>query len=339
MEEVARMYGYDNFEATTITASFTGAINQLGEDLIRRIKEYLAFRCDMQEIFTYPWMSDECVGAIFPSTDGILALATPPSPTEKYLRASLLPNICKAVVKNEHSFESFGLFEDAKVFIDRDWTNEYPNETLPGQERHIGLAFAGKPETAEKLFLRAKGVIGSMPRYTHMEGFEFRRVEKPYWADGAAWLNIYRGDEKIGDMALLSKKSAAACGIKVLSAVLAEIDLGKLVPFRSRTNKFSHLPEFPENTFDISVLIDSSVKWSEIYEAIIGKRAEGDLLREVLFVDEYRGRQIPEGKKSVTVRLVIASDEKTLTGEEIEGVASSVMRKITHKLNADVRTK
>ncbi len=58
MEEVARMYGYENFEAEPITTSFDGAINQLDKDLERRIKEYLAIRCGMQEIFTYPWMDE-----------------------------------------------------------------------------------------------------------------------------------------------------------------------------------------------------------------------------------------------------------------------------------------
>ncbi len=339
MEEVARMYGYENFEASEITTSFDGAINQLDRDLVRRIKEYLAFRCDMQEIFTYPWMSDEFVAALTPSTDGILALSTPPSPTEKYLRSSLLPNICRAIVKNEHSFDAFDIFEDAKVFLDRDYTNEYPHESLPKQERHLGLAFVGRPENAERLFRRAKGVVGSMPRYTHMEGYTFERVEKPYWADEVAWLNICLDGKKIGDMGLLSRKAAVGCGIKVLTAVLVELDLDSLVPFKSRTNRFERVSDFPENTFDISFLIDSDAKWADIHDAIIGKKAEGDLLREVLFVDEYKGRQIPAGKKSVTVRLVIGSDEKTLTGDEIESVASGVMRKITHKLNADVRTK
>ena len=293
----------------------------------------------MQEIFTYPWMSDEFVAALTPSTDGILSLSTPPSPTEKYLRSSLLPNICRAIVKNEHSFESFDIFEDAKVFLDRDYTDEYPNESLPRQERRLGMAFVGRPESAEKLFRRAKGVIGSMPRYAHMEAFTFERAEKPYWADGVAWLNICLNGEKIGDMGLISRKAAAGCGIKVLTAVLAEINLDALVPFKSRTNRFEHISEFPENTFDISFLIGSEAKWSDIKDAIIGKRTEGDLLCDVLFVDEYKGRQIPEGKKSVTVRLVIGSSEKTLTGDEIEGVANSVMRKINHKLGADVRTK
>ena len=339
MEEVARMYGYDNFEPTNITTTFEGAINQLDEDLVRRIKEYLAVRCDMQEIFTYPWMSEEFVTSLFPTTDGILALSTPPSPEEKYLRSSLLPNICRAIVKNEHDFDSFDIFEEAKVFLDRDYTEEYPGEKLPRQERRLGCAFAARPENAEKLFRRAKGVIGSMPRYTHMEGFTFERIEKPCWADETAWLNICVDGKRIGDLALLSRRAAAGCGIKVLSAVLVELDLGSLVPFKSRTNRFEHISEFPENTFDISFLVDSSVKWDTMKNSILGKSSDGDLLRDVLFIDEYRGRQIPEGKKSVTVRLVIGSSEKTLTGSEIEKVADAVMRKISHVLGADVRTK
>ena len=121
--------------------------------------------------------------------------------------------------------------------------------------------------------------------------------------------------------------------------LLAEIDLDSLVPFRSRTNCFEHIAEFPENTFDISFLVDGSVKWDEMKSAILGKKAEGSLLKDVLFVDEYRGRQIPDGKKSVTVRLVIGSNEKTLTGAEIESVADSVMRKIAHVMGAEVRSK
>ncbi len=339
MEEVARMYGYDNFEATTITTSFEGAINQLDEDLVRNIKEYLALRCGMQEIFTYPWMSEEFVSALLPSTDGVLALSTPPSPEEKYLRSSMIPNICRAIVKNEHNFEEFDIFEEAKVFLDCDYTSVYPNEELPRQDRRLGAAFVGHPEDAEKLFFKAKGVIGSMPRFTHMEGFTFEREEKPYWADDVAWLNICSGGRRIGDLALLSRRAAVACGIKVLTAVLVEIDLGSLVPFRSRTNRYEHVSDFPENTFDISFLVDGSVKWDAMKAAILGKKAEGSLLRDVLFVDEYKGRQIPEGKKSVTVRLVIGSNEKTLTGAEIEDVANSVMRKITHVMGADVRSK
>ena len=336
MEEVARMYGYENFEATQITTSFDGAINQLDTDLVRKVKEYLAFRCNMQEIFTYPWMSEEFVNALLPNTDGVLALATPPSPGEKYIKSSLLPNICKAIVKNERNFDEFDIFEEAQIFLDKDYTENYRNEKLPCQKRHLGCAFVGKSDDVETLFRRAKGVIGMMPRYTHMEGFTFERNEKPCWADNVVWLNICLNGKKIGDMALLSKKAALACGIKVLSAVLVELDMDAFVPFKSRTNRYTRLPEFPMNDYDISFLVDSMVKWDDIYACIMSKKNE--LLHNACFVDEYKGKQIPEGKKSVTVRLVIGSSEKTLTGDEIEAVANSVVKRLNKTFDAGVRT-
>ena len=336
MEEVARMYGYENFEATQITTSFDGAINQLDTDLVRKVKEYLAFRCNMQEIFTYPWMSDEFVTALMPDTNGILALATPPSPTEKYIKSSLLPNICKAIVKNERNFDEFDIFEEGLIFRDSDYTENYKNEKLPYQARHLGCAFVGKSDDIDGLFRRAKGVIGMMPRYTHMEGFTFERIEKPYWADSVVWLNICLGGKIIGNMALLSKKAAMACGIKVLSAVLVELNMDALVPFKSRTNRYTHLPEFPMTDYDISFLVDSMVKWDEVYACIMSKKNE--LLHDARFVDEYKGKQIPEGKKSLTVRLVIGSAEKTLSGSEIEAVANSVVKRISKTFDAGVRT-
>ncbi len=336
MEEVARMYGYENFEATTITTSFDGAINQLGVDLVRRVKEYLAFRCNMQEIFTYPWVSEEFVNALLPSTDGILALATPPSPTEKYIRPTLLPNICKAIVKNERNFDEFDIFEEAQVFLDSDYTSDYEGEKLPCQKKHLGCAFVGSSDNVSSLFRRAKGIIGSMPRFTHMEAFTFEKREKPYWADETVWLNVCLNGEKIGDLALLSKKAALACGIKMLSAVLVEIDMDALVPFKSRTNRFARVPEFPLNSYDLSFLVDSMVKWDDIYKAVMAKKNE--LLRDVKFVDEYKGKQIPAGKKSVTIRLVIGSDQKTLTGDEIEQVANIVMKHIIKNTGAEIRT-
>ena len=337
MEEVARMYGYENFEATTITTSFDGAINQLEVDLVRKIKEYLAFRCNMQEIFTYPWMSEEFVHALVPNTDGILALATPPSPSEKYIRSSLLPNICKAIVKNERNFDEFDIFEEAQIFLDSDYTSEYKGEKLPCQKKHLGCAFVGSSDNVAELFRRAKGVIGMMPRYTHMEGFTFEKNEKPYWADEVVWQNICLDGKKIGDVALLSKKAALACGIKVLSAVLVELDMDELKPFKSRTNRFVRMPEFPVTDYDISFLVDASVKWSDIYSAILGKKSEGALLRDAKFVDEYKGKQVPAGKKSVTVRLVIGSDEKTLTSAEIEQVANSAIKKLSKTVGAETR--
>ena len=338
MEEVARMYGYENFEAAPITTSFEGAINQLDKDLCRRIKEYLAIRCGMQEIFTYPWMEDTFVNAVLQDTNGILALATPPSPSEKYIRSSLLPNLCQSVVKNERYFSEFSIFENAQIFKDADYTAPYDEkELLPSQRRNIAGAFVDGAKDITPLFRKAKGVIEDMARYTHMEELTLKQAEKPVWADNVVWLNIFRGEEQVGNLALLNKKASMACGIKNLNVMLFELDLDALEPYRSRTNSFAHLPEYPMTDYDVSMLFEDSVKWEDICRTILSSHDK--LLHGASFVDEYRGKQIPAGMKSVTMRLAIGSLEKTLTSSEIEDCANSVLKRLAKRFGAALRTK
>ena len=336
MEEVARMYGYENFEAEPITTTFDGAINQLDKDLERHIKEYLSIRCGMQEIFTYPWMEESYVNAVLQSTEGILSLSTPPSPAERFVRSSLLPNLCKAVVKNERYFNEFSIFETAQVFRDENYTSPYDErEKLPSQRKNVAGAFATTDKDITALFRKAKGVVEMMARYVHMETLTFRQTEKPVWADNVVWLNIYRGDEKVGDLALLAKKVSMACGIKNLNVMLFQLDQDSLVPLKSRTNTFTHLAEYPMTDYDISLLVDGSVQWKDVAQTVRGIKSE--LLHGAAFVDEYRGKQVPAGKKSLTLRLAIGSKDKTLTSAEIEEVASGVLNKIAKRFGAELR--
>lgn len=336
MEEVARMYGYENFEAEPITTTFDGAINQLDKDLERRIKEYLAIRCGMQEIFTYPWMEESYVNAVLQSTEGILSLSTPPSPAERFVRSSLLPNLCKAVVKNERYFNEFSIFETAQVFRDENYTSPYdPREKLPSQRKNVAGAFATTDKDITALFRKAKGVVEMMARYVHMEALTFKQAEKPVWADNVVWLNIYRGEEKVGDLALLAKKVSMACGIKNMNVMLFQLDQDSLVPLKSRTNTFTHLAEYPMTDYDISLLVDGSVQWKDVAQTVRGIKSE--LLHGAAFVDEYRGKQVPAGKKSLTLRLAIGSKDKTLTSAEIEEVASGVLNKIAKRFGAELR--
>ncbi len=337
MEEVARMHGYENFEQTPITTTFTAAINQLDKSLVRNIKEYLAFRCGMNEVFTYPWMGDKYVEAVLGTTEGILSLSTPPSPTEKYIRCSLLPNLCEAVVKNERYFDSFAIFEESQVAFDKDYSS--PNdacELLPLQRRYVSGAMTDSYDNVVALFRRTKGVLENMARFVHMEALTFAKQEKPYWADATVWLNVFCGDKKVGDLALLSKKASMDCGIKNLATMLFELDADALVPLTSRDNRFTHLPEFPMTDYDVSLLFDTTAVWEDIAATVMGKGGD-PLLHGVEFVDEYRGKQVPDGKKSVTLRLKVGSLTKTLTSQEIEQVAATVIKRLAKKLNAAER--
>ncbi|MCL2357235.1 MAG: phenylalanine--tRNA ligase subunit beta [Defluviitaleaceae bacterium] len=334
MEELARMHGYENFAAAPITTAFTSSISQLVPSLDRNIREFLAFSGGMREVFAYPWMKDEFATAILGGTDGLLALAAPPSPDEQFLRPSLLPGICRAVAGNVRYFDDFAVFELAQVFLPGDFESAYDaREKLPVQKRHAAGAFVGTD--VNTLFRRAKGVLELMPRAVHCEGFAFEQKERPFYADETVWLNITAGGAIIGQLALLSKKSALACGIKNHAVVLFDFDIDSLKPFASRENKYVHLPPYPVSDYDLSLLIDASVKWAEISAEILSER--GEILLDVAFIDEYRGKQIPAGKKSVTLRLTLGSTEKTLTSNEIENFANSAIKRLGKKFGAEVR--
>ncbi len=338
MEEVARMFGYENFEPTLITTSFEGAINQLDISLVRNIKEYLALRCGMQEVFTYPWMKDQYANAILSDLSNTMELSTPPAPDEKYVRSSLLPNICEAVAKNERYFNEFAIFEEAQVISSEKFTALYDErEFLPKQTRKIAGAFVGSYKDLTSLFRSAKGTLEYMPKFTHMEGFTFEKTNKPFWADETVWLNIKRGDVLVGEMGLLSKKASLACDIKNVATILFEIDTTLLKPFTSRTNKFTHLPEYPLVDYDISLLFDENMKWEQIKEVLDRQVNKNEFLHGADFIDEYRGKQIEAGKKSVTIRLTIGSMDKTLTSQEIEKVANNVLGALKNILKADIR--
>lgn len=332
LEEVARLMGYVNFPFIAPSVELDHAINQRGPQLERAVREYLAFRCNMQEIFTYPWIADSYIEAAGVETSDMLELSTPPAPEERRLRSTLVPGLLGAVVTNLRYFSDFRIFELTQVFSDRNYHSiNSEDELLPEMARHLGAAFVGSD--ARALFREAKGVLEYMHRAVQMEPLGFVQNGKPSWADEKLWINVTRGGEVIGSLGLVSPKCAKAAGIKRSLVMLFEIDVEKLVPLASRQNEFAHLPKYPLADFDLSIVFDDSVAWSDI-EAIARK---ADLVKDVRFIDEYRGKQIGAGKKSVSFRIWVGSDKGALTSEQIENVAKQVSKKINKKFGGDVR--
>jgi len=341
MEEVARIHGLENFEPTPIITSFDAAINQPEIDIDRKIREYLAFRCGMNEVYTYPWVGEEYIEALQMQEVPALEMTSPPSPDERFLRFSLLPNLCKAVSDNLRYLNEFSIFESAQVLFNKEYKENYdPRESLPLQRKHVSGAFVAGSDEYSKIFRHAKGVIESMARFVHMEPIVLERTddrEKPTWADDVVWMSIKLEDKKIGEMGLLSQKAAQGCGIKNASVLLFELDIDALIPLPSRTNKFTHIPEYPMTEYDVSLLFDTNVIWDDIQKCAAGKEGPDNLLREVSFIEQYKGKQVPEGKKSITLRLLIGSLKKTLTSDEIESCAAAIVKRLGKVLGGTPR--
>ncbi len=330
MGDIARLLSFESFEAQPLTISFDHAVLQNKVLLETRLKEYLSIRCGFYEIFTYPWINEKYIDASSIDKNTSIKLATPPSPEEAYLRSSLVPGMLEAISKNLRYFDNFKMYEMAQVFLKGEYHESSEGETLPIHKKLLTAAIVGN--NPKEIFYELKGVVENMSSYTHMKGLTFTtECEKPSWADINAYLAIKLNNEIIGYMGLLSVKAMNDSKIKRTTVAIFELDSDKLIPLESRTNEFEHIPVLPSIEKDLSLIVDESITWEEMTKYIKSK------VKKLKFIEEYRGNQIPEGKKSITLRVTIKNENTTLTSEEINSKLETIVKTLNRMCGAILR--
>ncbi len=330
LEEVARMIGYENFEFIPPRIELTHFVNQREVEVERRLREAMAMRCGFQEIFTYPWIHEDYIAAAGVDTKTLLELEAPPAPEERFLRGSLVPGILESVVSNLRYFDHFRLFELTQVFRKGSYSPSVPEEVLPEHERMLCAALVG--DDAMSLFREGKGVIESLPRFAQVKSLSFAQVEKPAWADPKMWLNITDERRKVvGSLALLSMQAEHMAGIKHQMTVIFELSVDELDPLASRGGSYHPLPLYPEVWQDLNVVVATSTTWADIAAVL-----EDKVLR-ARFTEEYQGKQLPEGTKSVIFRYWLGSPNATLTAEEISLANKEIITALEKECGARLR--
>lgn len=330
MGDIARLLSYESFEKAPLTIKYTHAVRQNSVLLERRIREYLSYRCGLNEIFTYPWIDEKYITAAKINKEKCVTLTSPPAPELSILRSSLVPGMLEAISKNLRYFDSFKMFEVAQVFEKGIYHESTEEETLPLHKKNITGCIVGKD--AKEIFFEAKGIIEEMASHCHMESLSFKEGEKSSWEDKDVHLNITLNNEIIGTIGLLSVAAMNESKIKHTNVAIFELNFDKLIPLPSRTNEFKHLPQFPLVEKDLSILIDEDVKWEEIAKTI------SPMLKELEFIGEYKGSQIKEGKKSISFRFKLGNKDGTMTSEQINNKMNAVLKILNKKCGAELRT-
>ena len=299
VEEVARIYGYDRLAVaeTSVTLNPARSLNRRGLD--REVREQLALRAGLQEVITYPWTTDHLLAAAgFPKEQTVLFDGAS-APDRTSLRPSLLPNLLEAIASNLRYRPALGIFEVGTVFSSATWESYRGRyESMPEQGQLLGVALAGSDGVG--LFRRVKGIISMMRRYCHIADLSFDSQADAVWADPSARLGLRAGDRQVGTLALLTPRIRRLAGIEGVQVAYAEIDLQHLDVHLSRENRFEAVPELPETDFDLSVVVSDDVPWQAVQRVAGGA---GKLVHEVSYVDEYRGSWVPEGHRSLTLRV------------------------------------
>lgn len=309
IEEVGRMEGYENFETLVPKVDLNYPIIQQKQQMLRNLKEYLSFRCGMQEIILYPFIHEKYIDAIGIDKSKLITLADPPSPETKYIRESLIPGILSAIDTNLKEFDEFRIYELGKVFKKND-KEVLMEENLPIQEKNLSGAVVSKD--ASKVFYIVKGIIENMAKIVQIENIELVKKEEVKYLEKNAYLNIVFNNDIIGNIGLLSKKTLSKAGIKNVNVCIFDINVDKLKPNLARENKFIDLPQYPKVKTDLSIIVDENISWNEIKKQIL-KTAD-----EIEFVEEYKGEQVPKNKKSIMFHMLYDGKDRTLTEKDIK---------------------
>ena len=133
---------------------------------------------------------------------------------------------------------------------------------------------------------------------------------------------------------MLSARCKRLAGIKQTEAALFEIDVDLLEAHTSRENHYQPLPKYPEVDFDLAFIVNLATSWTEVHALI---QSTHEMIRDVTFVENFMGSQIPAGHKSMMVRMRLGSDEGTLSREQIDEISQKVIVSLGDAFNAQLR--
>ncbi|MFH1199030.1 MAG: phenylalanine--tRNA ligase subunit beta [Candidatus Omnitrophota bacterium] len=324
VEEISRIYGYENIPATLPASRQEVSINKV-RGLVALIKNTL-IGLGLNEVITYSLVDRELL-KIFGLSGGNLEVQNPLSKEQEILRPGLAPSLARCAAYNLNQKQGFiDIFEVANIFID---------SSQPHEELILGIALCGT-----KPLLLGAGLIKEDAGLLHMKGiiealFKKIGVKEYVFKNSGQFIATRAGSQEVGKVVRLEKNILDKLDIKNKDCFIAEINLGKLFNIKVPEKKFCPLPKYPGIARDISFVAKEGVLIEDIIRAI--KENSGSLLNSVEVVDYYKGKQIPQGFRALTISCLYQSLERTLTDEEINPLQQITCAILKDKFGANLR--
>lgn len=347
VEEVARLIGYDKIPTTLPAAALSTGERGSRTEIKERINGILT-NAGFFEVINYSFVSSDAFSlTALEGKEGVRIL-NPLSEEQVVLRESLLPSLLENLRQNLlRKNEEVRIFEIAPVFVSDGRTEELSgrNIRLPCERWKISALMYGKrfteawnSPTEELDFYDVKGAVETL----------FDGIGLGLPLDLNNDIDSYsRGVFHPGKSArvTLNGKDAGVFGevnpgiihkfdLK-RPAYLFELDVDFLMESASAAKRYLSLPRFPESTRDIAFIVNEEIPYREILDTIVG--LDTKLIEKVELFDVYCGSNIPKGKRSMALRIVYRSVERTLKQSEVDEAHSKVASILTTKFGAAIR--
>jgi phenylalanyl-tRNA synthetase beta chain len=332
VEEVGRFIGYGKIKPQKPVVIETLHPKDPMLSLLVRIRKILSLACGMDEVYTYSFYSENLLSRIAFDPDAP-RLKNFLSSDNVRLRTSLLPNLLGVLEKNARFFDDFAVYEMGRVFF-----KEMGDGGVLRQPQHLGLLLYRKQDKGKDgtLVLRMKGIIEVLLQKLGKEGVLLEnRVESglPFLHPARTIAIEFEGAQLglLGMVHPLTMQSLDCQG----SAVLAELDLDMLMHVPDAKKEFCEIPRFPKIEHDLSFVVDEDRTLKELIQTAL--KVAPEFLTKIEFVSEYKGAPIPDGKKSLCIRLVFQSKDRTLSDAEVMEAMERVIE-AEKAIGATIRT-
>ena len=333
IEEIERLNGLNNTPSTPPrgalgTNAFDSVYDQISE--ARRILAGLGLNeATGQTLITKSEVRSQ-------KPEEIVALANPLSSDMDVLRPSLLPGLMHSLRHNiTRKNYDVALFEIGRVFTNMNGqTKENRNVAIAITGQRAQNFWSGEDRDAKFDLSDLKGFVEELLEQYGVRGVAFmRHTESTALFIESATIAL-GGKLPLGEIGLVSPMLAKKYDLRD-AVLLAELNLDQLIARRNAGKSFKSLPQFPSSRRDVAMLVAEAVTHEAVLQTV--KQAKAANLETVELFDVFRGKNVPEGQKSLAYAFTYRASDKTLTDADVNAAHTKVVDALKGQLQAAVR--
>ncbi|MBR5273470.1 MAG: phenylalanine--tRNA ligase subunit beta [Clostridia bacterium] len=317
-EEIARIYGYDKIESTPLSGVSNAKLTPK-QAFVKNVNDALLAQ-GVSEIQTYSFVSPKVYDKIMLPENSPLrncvVISNPLGEDTSVMRTTAIPSMLDIVSKNYNNRNLVAsFFELATVY------SSNGKEQLPTEKQKVVIGAYGEGVD----FFEVKGIVEEVLRKMYVFNYDFTAISDRVEFHPGRTAEITVGDVKLGFMGEISPQVQENYGIGT-RVYAAELDIDACFEVATPDVKFSPLPKFPAIVRDLSFVCDADIPVMSLQKRIAA--AAGKYAESVNIFDIYQGKQIEKDKKSVAFKLVLRSNEKTLTDTEADDAMNRVVKSL-----------
>lgn len=317
-EEIARIYGYNRIPSTVPQLSSQGKITPQQRFADKTVEIMLSQGC--LETMTFSFISPKSYEKLrFGEAERkSVVLMNPLGEDTSVMRTSMLPSMTELIARNINNRNSGGrFFEIGRVYLPTESADELPEER---DVLCIGLY------GADESFFTLKGIAEELfDKLGLSVKYEKKTDDKTFHSGRCA--AVTAGGRTLGTLGELHPTAAEAFGVKE-RILLASFDMEAMRECALDAREYRPLPRFPAISRDLSLVCDEEISSGELIELISGA---ANHLEQVTLFDLYRGTGIPEGKKSVSYKLIFRRADRTMEAEEADRSVEKILKKLAER--------